>query len=138
MKRIAFYHRSTVMVAMEDNESCGSGVQHRAKTTSSPAQSRQQRQKVEVYNEILRRLKDSGHEEARQPGFDDQLWTHFNRLPTRSFPRIFSSLIYSLTYTLSPHHFVNLPTFIYTLSHSRVFRHCIRIFFYLPSLILFI
>lgn len=36
-----------------------------------------------MYNEILRRLKDSGHEEAMQPGFHDQLWAHFNRLPTR-------------------------------------------------------
>ncbi|KAJ1436336.1 Serine-threonine/tyrosine-protein kinase, catalytic domain [Sesbania bispinosa] len=71
-----------VMVVMEDNESCGSGVQHRT-TMSSPAQNRQQRQKMEVYNEILRRLKDSGNEEAMQPGFNDQLWTHFNRLPTR-------------------------------------------------------
>lgn len=73
-----------VTVAMEDNESCGSGIHHRTSSSSSiPAQSRQQRQKVEVYNEILRRLKDSGNEEAMQPGFDDQLWTHFNRLPSR-------------------------------------------------------
>nr|TKR90989.1 hypothetical protein D5086_0000227950 [Populus alba] len=28
-------------------------------------------------------LKKSNHEEANLPGFDDQLWTHFNRLPTR-------------------------------------------------------
>ncbi|XP_034897845.1 serine/threonine-protein kinase STY46 isoform X1 [Populus alba] len=40
-------------------------------------------QKHEVYNEILRRLKESNHEEANLPGFDDQLWTHFNSLPTR-------------------------------------------------------
>lgn len=73
-----------VTVAMEDNESCGSGIHHRTSSSSSiPAQSRQQRQKVEVYNKILRRLKDSGNEEAMQPGFDDQLWTHFNRLPSR-------------------------------------------------------
>ncbi|AES62939.2 putative dual-specificity kinase TKL-Pl-4 family [Medicago truncatula] len=71
-----------VTVAMEDNESCGSGIHHRT-SSSIPAQSRQQRQKVEVYNEILRRLKDSGNEEAMQPGFDDQLWNHFNRLPSR-------------------------------------------------------
>lgn len=73
-----------VTVAMEDNESCGSGIHHRTSSSSSiPGQSRQQRQKVEVYNEILRRLKDSGNEEAMQPGFDDQLWNHFNRLPSR-------------------------------------------------------
>ncbi|KAH8510466.1 hypothetical protein H0E87_008140 [Populus deltoides] len=40
-------------------------------------------QKLEVYNEILRRLQESNHEEANLPGFDDQLWTHFNSLPTR-------------------------------------------------------
>ncbi|KAG4998684.1 hypothetical protein JHK85_030123 [Glycine max] len=78
-----------VMMVTEGNDSScgsgGSGVQHHTmSSSSSPAQSRQQRQKVEVYNEILRRLKDSGHEEAMQPGFHDQLWAHFNRLPTRS------------------------------------------------------
>ncbi|CAI8601746.1 unnamed protein product [Vicia faba] len=74
-----------LMVAKEENESCGSGVHHRttSSTSSAPSQSRQHRQKVEVYDEILRRLNDSGNEEALQPGFNDQLWAHFNRLPTR-------------------------------------------------------
>lgn len=68
-------------MVMEDNESCGSRVHD----TSSPSQSqtRQQRLKLEVYNEVLRRLKDSKNDEAILPGFDDQLWAHFNRLPTR-------------------------------------------------------
>ncbi|XP_048336424.2 serine/threonine-protein kinase STY46 isoform X1 [Ziziphus jujuba] len=66
-------------MVMEDNESCGSRVHD----TTSPAQSRKQRQKLEVYNEVLRRLKDSNREEFNQPGFDDDLWAHFNRLPTR-------------------------------------------------------
>ncbi|XP_022136159.1 serine/threonine-protein kinase STY46 isoform X2 [Momordica charantia] len=65
-------------MVMEDNESCGSRA-----NDSTPAQSRKQRQKFEVYNEVLRRLKDSNNQEAIQPGFDDELWTHFNRLPTR-------------------------------------------------------
>ncbi|KAK2405517.1 ACT protein tyrosine kinase family protein [Trifolium repens] len=69
---------------MEDNESCGSGVHHCTSSSSSiPGQSRHHRQKLEVYNEILRRLNDSGNEEAMQPGFSDQLWAHFNRLPSR-------------------------------------------------------
>ena len=86
--------RSMAMMVTEGNDSCGSGVQHHTtSSTSSPAQTRQQRHKVEVYNEILRRLKDSGHEEAMQPGFNDQLWAHFNRLPTRSSPCILSSLL---------------------------------------------
>lgn len=101
MKRIALHRASMVTVAMEDNDSCGSGVQHRTTTSLTPVQSRQQRQKLEVYNEILRRLKDSGNEEAMQPGFNDQLWAHFNRLPSRFFPRIFPSLIFSHIYTLS-------------------------------------
>ncbi|CAM8974301.1 unnamed protein product [Rhodiola kirilowii] len=65
-------------MVMEDNESCCS----RASETS-PAQSKQHRQKVEVYNEVLRRLKESNNEEANQPGFEDELWNHFNRLPAR-------------------------------------------------------
>ncbi|KAI5401741.1 Serine/threonine-protein kinase sty46, variant 2 [Lathyrus oleraceus] len=73
-----------LMVAKEDNESCGSGVHRRTSSTSSiPSYSRHHRQKVEVYEEILRRLNDSGNEETLHPGFNDQLWAHFNRLPTR-------------------------------------------------------
>jgi len=79
-------------MAMEEggsDESCGSRVNENTNTTLSDSvlQGRQQQQrmqqKLEVYNEILHRLKESNHEEANLPGFDDQLWTHFNRLPTR-------------------------------------------------------
>ncbi|GMP64379.1 hypothetical protein CsSME_00025685 [Camellia sinensis var. sinensis] len=65
-------------MVMEDNESCGSRV-----VESSTANSRQQRRKLEVYNEVLRRLKELNHQEAGEPGFDDELWAHFDRLPTR-------------------------------------------------------
>ncbi|XP_060176242.1 serine/threonine-protein kinase STY46-like [Lycium barbarum] len=65
-------------MVMEDNESCGSRI-----VDSAPTNSRQQRKKMEVYNEVLRRLKQSDNTEAQQPGFDDELWSHFNRLPTR-------------------------------------------------------
>jgi hypothetical protein len=64
-------------------------VKENTNTTLSDSvlQGRQQQQrmqqKLEVYNEILRRLQESNHEEANLPGFDDQLWTHFNSLPTR-------------------------------------------------------
>ncbi|KAK4284889.1 hypothetical protein QN277_001661 [Acacia crassicarpa] len=51
--------------------------------TSSMPQGRQQSQKLRVYHEVLRRLKNSNHDEAMQPDFDHQLWGHFNRLPTR-------------------------------------------------------
>ncbi|XP_050232465.1 serine/threonine-protein kinase STY46-like isoform X2 [Mercurialis annua] len=78
------------MVEMvDDNESnCGttsstSSSPTRPSSASQSVSGRKQRQKLEVYNEVLRRLKDSDNEEANQPGFDDQLWSHFHRLPTR-------------------------------------------------------
>lgn len=66
------------MAIDEDVESCGSIA-----ALSSHAQPRYQRQKLEVYNEVLRRIQQSNFEEANLPGFDDQLWLHFNRLPPR-------------------------------------------------------
>ncbi|KAF5180519.1 Serine/threonine-protein kinase STY17 [Thalictrum thalictroides] len=50
---------------------------------SSPTHPRQLRLKLDVYNDVLRRLKDSDIEEANLPGFDDELWAHFARLPSR-------------------------------------------------------
>ncbi|GFS34699.1 ACT-like protein tyrosine kinase family protein [Actinidia rufa] len=65
-------------MVMEDNESCGSRV-----VEPSQANSRQQRRKLEVYNQVLRRLRESNNQEAKEPGFEDELWAHFNRLPAR-------------------------------------------------------
>ncbi|ERM96281.1 hypothetical protein AMTRI_Chr09g34920 [Amborella trichopoda] len=65
-------------MAMEDNESCSSRA-----VDSSPTHPRQQRHKLMVYNEVLRRLRESGNDEANSLGFEDELWTHFNRLPPR-------------------------------------------------------
>uniref|UniRef100_A0A166HYD7 Protein kinase domain-containing protein n=1 Tax=Daucus carota subsp. sativus TaxID=79200 RepID=A0A166HYD7_DAUCS len=65
-------------MVMEDNESCSSRV-----VESTAVNSRQQRMKLEVYNEVLWRLKDSDNKEAKEADFDDELWAHFNRLPTR-------------------------------------------------------
>ncbi|CAN0878810.1 Serine/threonine-protein kinase STY46 [Linum grandiflorum] len=73
---------ATTMTAEEEedkSESCGSREVHDAR--SPPPQGRQQKQKLEVYNEILSRLK--GSEEADRAGFDDELWSHFSRLPVR-------------------------------------------------------
>lgn len=85
----------------EAAESCGShaaaaaaasggGAAVPATSSSSAAaaaqarkQQQQQRHKLEVYTEVLRRLHDAGLPEARAPGFDDELWNHFNRLPAR-------------------------------------------------------
>lgn len=78
---------------MEDNESCSSRVVE--------SSSRQHRKKVEVYNEVLRRLKESNHPEAQAPAFDDELWAHFNRLPTRFVLSMPSSISFSLSCSLS-------------------------------------
>ncbi|RAL46487.1 hypothetical protein DM860_004766 [Cuscuta australis] len=66
-------------MAIDDNESCGS----RAVEPSSPKHSWQQRQRFEVFSEVLSRLRDSNLDEVKLPGFEDQLWLHFNRLPAR-------------------------------------------------------
>ncbi|XP_078441729.1 serine/threonine-protein kinase STY46-like isoform X2 [Wolffia australiana] len=63
-------------MAMDEAESCGSRP-----VESSPMQPRQQRYKLEVYNEVVSRLKDC--DEAKQAGFEDEIWAHFNRLPAR-------------------------------------------------------
>ncbi|KAL3514960.1 hypothetical protein ACH5RR_021862 [Cinchona calisaya] len=72
-------------MVMDDNESCSSSgvVESSSNSNSIRQQQQQKRKKVEVYNEVLRRLKESRHPDAQTPGFDDQLWSHFNRLPTR-------------------------------------------------------
>ncbi|KAE8057335.1 hypothetical protein FH972_014036 [Carpinus fangiana] len=49
----------------------------------APTLSRKQRQKVNVYNQVLHRLKDLSFAETNLLGFDDELWAHFHRLPTR-------------------------------------------------------
>lgn len=66
------------MAIEEDTESCGS----RATDSFAHANPRH-RQKLEVYHEVLRRIQEFNYEEANLPGFDDQLWLHFNRLPAR-------------------------------------------------------
>ncbi|XP_030523738.1 serine/threonine-protein kinase STY17-like isoform X2 [Rhodamnia argentea] len=67
------------MAVEDDVESCAS----RPADTSAQTQPRDQRQKLEAYNEVLRRLQASDCEEAHVAGFDDELWLHFNRLPAR-------------------------------------------------------
>ncbi|KAI8536930.1 hypothetical protein RHMOL_Rhmol10G0295000 [Rhododendron molle] len=64
------------MAMDEGDESCGS-------RPSDSKQNRQNRERLEVFNEVLGRLQQLDHEEARLPGFEDQLWLHFERLPPR-------------------------------------------------------
>lgn len=47
------------------------------------AHARDQRDKLEAYTEVLRRLHAGGCQEARAAGFSDQLWLHFDRMPAR-------------------------------------------------------
>ncbi|KAJ8539586.1 hypothetical protein K7X08_013838 [Anisodus acutangulus] len=44
---------------------------------------KKRREKVEVFQDVLRRLRESNDEEANQPGFEDELWAHFTKLPLR-------------------------------------------------------
>ncbi|XP_076904193.1 serine/threonine-protein kinase STY46-like [Bidens hawaiensis] len=64
----------------EDTESCCSS---RASAATVAVASRKRRPKVEVYQEVLRRLREANCEEASVPGFEDELWSHFCRLPVR-------------------------------------------------------
>ncbi|XP_058185185.1 serine/threonine-protein kinase STY17-like isoform X2 [Rhododendron vialii] len=64
------------MAMDEGDESCGS-------RPADSKQNRQNRERLEVFNEVLGRLQQLDHEEARLPGFEDQLWLHFERLPPR-------------------------------------------------------
>lgn len=67
---------------MQDTDSCSSWA-----GSAGPAAAgnpwQQQRHKLDVYNEVIRRLRESGNTEALSPSFDDDLWAHFNRLPAR-------------------------------------------------------
>ncbi|KAG4146857.1 hypothetical protein ERO13_D05G185300v2 [Gossypium hirsutum] len=65
-------------MVMADTESCSSRA-----VGFAPSQRRKQREKIEVYNEVLCRLRDLNIEESTFPAFEDELWAHFSRLPTR-------------------------------------------------------
>ncbi|XP_021747828.1 serine/threonine-protein kinase STY17-like isoform X2 [Chenopodium quinoa] len=67
------------MAIDDDTESCSSRPLHFSPKTPR----NHQYLKLEVFNDVLRRLQDSDCCDAKLPGFDDQLWAHFNRLPAR-------------------------------------------------------
>ncbi|EPS72943.1 hypothetical protein M569_01812 [Genlisea aurea] len=66
-------------VLMGDSECCSS----RQSESSPPFQSRKKRQKFEVFRQVLCRLRELDVEEASEPCFEDELWTHFTMLPVR-------------------------------------------------------
>ncbi|XP_062073575.1 serine/threonine-protein kinase STY8-like [Humulus lupulus] len=63
------------MAEPEQAESCGSRPLF---SSSHP-----QRQKLDMYNDVLRRIQEINPIEASLPDFDEELWLHFNRLPAR-------------------------------------------------------
>ncbi|KAG0497048.1 hypothetical protein HPP92_001449 [Vanilla planifolia] len=66
-------------MAMDDD-----GITSGISMSEKPSRQRQRDQrKLEVYEEVLSRLKDSGSPEVLSPSFEDELWLHFNRLPAR-------------------------------------------------------
>ncbi|KAL0914003.1 hypothetical protein M5K25_017500 [Dendrobium thyrsiflorum] len=65
-------------MAISDAESCESLA-----FVETPLQYQRHHSKLEVYNEVLRRLKESGSPEVLAPLFKEELWSHFNRLPVR-------------------------------------------------------
>ncbi|KAH0893826.1 hypothetical protein HID58_056255 [Brassica napus] len=71
------------MVVMEDNESCGSRGISDILPTSQAAIDRRERMKMEVFDEVISRLRQSDTIDTDLPGFVDDLWAHFNRLPAR-------------------------------------------------------
>jgi len=76
----SFERLVVLAVIMEDTDSCSSRA-----VDFAPTLSRQQRQKLDVYNQVLHRLRELSFAETSLPGFEDELWAHFNRLPAR-FP----------------------------------------------------
>nr|XP_023881468.1 serine/threonine-protein kinase STY46-like isoform X2 [Quercus suber] len=69
---------------MENTESSSRVLDFtRTQSQSQSRFSREQRQKIDVYNEVLHRLKHLNVEETNLPGFEDELWAHFHGLPVR-------------------------------------------------------
>lgn len=84
---------------MGDTESCSSRV-----FSSGWNQNRKQRQKIEVYNEVLSRLRELNFPDAVVPGFEDELWAHFYCLPTRypEEPSCYSHHFFNLSCSIFP------------------------------------
>ncbi|KAK9051906.1 hypothetical protein SSX86_028534 [Deinandra increscens subsp. villosa] len=72
------------MVTVDNENGDGTSFESSRRFTAANHNNNSSRhQKLEVYNEILRRLNESDNDEAKRPGFDDELLAHFNRLPNR-------------------------------------------------------
>lgn len=78
VKIYSFFFFFFVSLFMGDSESCSS-----RQSEWSPVQSRKRRQKVEVFHDVLDKLRELDVEEGSEPGFEDGLWAHFSMLPLR-------------------------------------------------------
>ncbi|GAU24935.1 hypothetical protein TSUD_311700 [Trifolium subterraneum] len=65
---------------MGDTESC---CNSKVVLGSEWNQNGKEKQKIEVYIKVLNRLRELNVPEAMVSGFEDDLWAHFHRLPTR-------------------------------------------------------
>lgn len=68
---------------MEEYECSSSSKTSRHRGDSSPSHARHHTRKLEVYSEVLARLRETANEALNSPGFEDELLAHFNRLPPR-------------------------------------------------------
>lgn len=122
LRRIIYYCSFPVVFIvmtdeMADTESCSSRA-----VDFAPSQSRklQTRNKVEVYQEVLCRLKETNEQETRKPGFEDELWTHFHRLPKRSSKPSSTLIFVFLLLIFCEKIFVKEWTVVITMAHF----HC--------------
>nr|GLL26238.1 serine/threonine-protein kinase STY8-like isoform X1 [Ipomoea trifida] len=67
-------------MGMDDKDSCESRA---VVEPSSAKQSRLHWQRYEVFTQVLSRLRELNLDDVESPGFEDQLWLHFSRLPAR-------------------------------------------------------
>ncbi|XP_019182615.1 PREDICTED: serine/threonine-protein kinase STY17-like isoform X2 [Ipomoea nil] len=67
-------------MGMDDKDSCESRA---VVEPSSAKQSRLHWQRYEVFTQVLSRLRELNLDDVKFPGFEDQLWLHFSRLPAR-------------------------------------------------------
>ncbi|XP_059656422.1 serine/threonine-protein kinase STY8-like [Cornus florida] len=71
-------------MALEDSESCsGRAVDSQSSSKPKHRNGPDRERRLQVFDDVLNRLRDIDHVEANLPGFEDQLLLHFNRLPSR-------------------------------------------------------
>nr|CAD1830571.1 unnamed protein product [Ananas comosus var. bracteatus] len=67
----------------KENNRTGDPAHGHGRNQQQHQQQQQQQHKLDVFHEVVRRLRASNVPEALTPAFEDELWAHFNRLPAR-------------------------------------------------------